>query len=142
MKTKLFNYPEGRFPNRGRSVLVATTFAFAVSACGGGGSESGTATPVTTSTPVSPEVTPALVAVTSSYSGFQLSAFNRLNAARVSAGVSALEQNAQLDAAAQAHALYMGRNRVLGHYETPTVPFFTAVDPKAVHRYKGTKAPS
>lgn len=65
---------------------------------------------------------------TSSHTGEKLAAFTRLNEARLAAGVGAVEQNAQLDAAAQAHATYQVRNYVRGHGEDPNKPWFTGTD--------------
>ncbi|WP_161567727.1 CAP domain-containing protein [Pigmentiphaga sp. H8] len=66
---------------------------------------------------------------TSSHTGDKLAAFTRLNEARLAAGVSAVKQNAQLDAAAQAHATYQVRNYVVGHGEDPNKPGFTGTGP-------------
>ena len=106
-----------------RVPVGAMAMAAVLYGCGGGASSpEGPATALPEEKPVTLPITkmPA-----SSYSGFKQEAFERLNEARIAAGVSAVKQNAQLDAAAQAHAEYLAGNYVTGHYEDPAKPLFT-----------------
>lgn len=106
-----------------KAPLGAMTMAAVLCGCGGGGSSQ--EGPTTTLPEANPITLPITEMPTSSYSGFKQEAFERLNEARIAAGVSAVRQNAQLDAAAQAHAEYLAVNYVTGHYEDPTKPLFT-----------------
>ncbi|MDX3907353.1 MAG: CAP domain-containing protein [Pigmentiphaga sp.] len=109
-------------------IIRALPLTALLTACGGG-DDGGSAGPGPTPTPPSEIDQPITEMPTSSYTGDKLAAFIRLNEARLAAGVSAVEQNAQLDAAAQAHATYQVRNYVTGHGEDPDKPWFTGQDP-------------
>lgn len=102
--------------------------------CGGGEAGSDHSGPpgsdATPGAPANPVTQPLTEMPASSYDTFRREAFVRLNEARLAAGVGALKQNAQLDAAAQAHATYLVRNYVTGHYEEVGKPFFTGVRPR------------
>jgi len=49
----------------------------------------------------------------------------RLNAWRATAGVSSLTENATWSAGDYAHAVYMVKNDLVTHYETPGVPYYS-----------------
>jgi cysteine-rich secretory family protein/repeat uncharacterized protein DUF346 len=51
--------------------------------------------------------------------------FDRLNLWRHTAGVPTLTENATYDAGDAAHSLYMVKNNLVTHYETPGVPYYT-----------------
>lgn len=131
MKTTLFPVLP-KFLQPALRVLPLTAL---LAACGGGGSDGPPATPQTPPTPDTDR--PITEMPVSSYTGDKLEAFMRLNQARLAAGVSAVEQNAQLDAAAQAHATYQVRNYRVGHGEDPGKPWFTGVDHRARARAQG-----
>jgi len=116
----------GSFPG-----LICTLPLTAVlAACGGGGEGGGSPPPAPPAPPPGQEITQPITEMpTSSHTGDKLAAFVRLNEARLAAGVSAVRQNAQLDAAAQAHATYQVRNYVVGHGEDPGKPGFTGSGP-------------
>jgi IPT/TIG domain-containing protein/cysteine-rich secretory family protein len=50
----------------------------------------------------------------------------RLNGWRANAGVTALTENATWSAGDASHALYMVKNDLVTHYETPGVPYYTS----------------
>lgn len=111
----------GSFPG----FICALPLTAMLAACGGGGSSP----PAPPAPPPGQETTrPITDMPTSSHTGEKLAAFTRLNEARLAAGVGAVEQNAQLDAAAQAHATYQVRNYVVGHTEDPNKPWFTGTN--------------
>ncbi|OVZ61858.1 hypothetical protein CDO46_18325 [Pigmentiphaga sp. NML030171] len=115
----------GSFPG-----LICTLPLTAVlAACGGGGEGGGSPPPAPPAPPPGQEITQPITEMpTSSHTGDKLAAFVRLNEARLAAGVGAVKQNAQLDAAAQAHATYQVRNYVVGHGEDPNKPWFTGTN--------------
>jgi len=112
------------------SLMRALPLAALLAACGGGESGGGGSLPAGPApSPPDPEITrPITDMPTSSYTGDKLAAFGRLNEARLAAGVGAVRQDAELDAAAQAHATYQVRNYMVGHGEDPSRPWFTGVD--------------
>jgi hypothetical protein len=131
----------------GRALIACSCVAIA--ACGGGGGGGG-ALPVLTSAPASnsgaPPVDPPVAATPND--GAQPStlittvpldtygagsegrqAFELLNAERGRCGFGLVAQNAQLDAAAQAHADWQILNSQLSHTEVAGTPGFTGVTP-------------
>lgn len=124
-----------------RKSLLCVVLASAMAAGCGGGGDGGSGNGGHGNVPVDPAPTPGgsdsgspapdpiTDLPTSSYTGAVLEMFNTLNASRIAAGVSALRQNVQLDAAADAHSRYMSANYVLTHYEEPGKPGFTGVTP-------------
>jgi len=123
-------------------LLRALPLSVLLAACGGGGDDGGPGPTGPQVPPPGPETSQPITEMpSSSYTGDKLAAFVRLNEARLAAGVSAVEQNAQLDAAAQAHATYQVRNYEIGHGEDPGKPWFTGTDPVSrarTHGYSGT----
>jgi len=117
--------------------LRALPLAALLAACGGGGGDDLPAAPQTPPPEPPTHSQPITEMPSSSYTRDKLDVFVRLNQARLAAGVSAVEQNAQLDAAAQAHATYHVKNYVVGHGEDPDNPWFTGVDPTARARAQG-----
>jgi len=110
-------------------LLRALPLSVLLAACGGGGDDGGPGPTGPQVPPPGPETSQPITEMpSSSYTGDKLAAFVRLNEARLAAGVSAVEQNAQLDAAAQAHATYQVRNYEIGHGEDPGKPWFTGVN--------------
>jgi uncharacterized protein YkwD len=59
---------------------------------------------------------------------------NRLNAWRVSTGLSGLSENTTWSAGEYNHAVYMVKNDLMTHYETPGVPYYTAEGDIAAHK--------
>ena len=105
--------------------LLSAVVLAALASCGGGGG-GGELTP-----PAAPQV-----AVAPALSGFyaagseELAAFNLLNLEREHCGFGSLAQNAQLDAAARAHADYQIFNNLISHVEVAGNPNgFTGVLP-------------
>ncbi|HEY3046279.1 MAG TPA: CAP domain-containing protein [Polaromonas sp.] len=88
---------------------VAALLAFA--GCGGGGG-GGVASPATL-----PAAVTTVFPSTHAAGSEELAAFNLLNAERERCGFGSLAQNAQLDAAARAHADYQIVNSVVSHLE-------------------------
>lgn len=126
--------------NQNVKKLLSLAMLAVLTGCGGGGGggDDGAPEGPTTPTPApQPGVTLPSPQVPSSHSGFNLAVYERLNQARVAAGVSALKQNAQLDAAAAGHANYLIQNNVTGHYQQPSDPHFTGADPAARARSNG-----
>lgn len=126
-----------------RSGRWATTIAAALMAAGcGGGSDDAPAT--TTAAAVStekPVEQPILTMPTSTYTGMYAQAFQRINEARIAAGVSALKQSVELDRAAQAHAEYLAYHNLTGHYQSSLDALFTGtthVDRALAQKYKNT----
>ena len=124
--------------------LSALAVSLLVGACGGGGgsdvSNPGAvpATPSTVSRPL------AVTVAGSTYANgtAELGGWNTLQQARVLCGFGALKQNAQLDAAARSHALYLTSvsttESILSHYETITSnPHYTGYNPWDRTQYQG-----
>lgn len=72
----------------------------------------------------------------------QLSFFNALNAARVSAGAGAVNQSTALDTASQAHAQYLTANGIVSHTEDSSKPAYYEVTPSSRITRAGYTAPS
>lgn len=112
---------------RNLSVLSLTVALAACSGGGGGGSTPPAPVPPPPTGPVTELVAPAgtlqASAAPASYGGasIELSAFSALESARASAGAGYLNQSAQLDVAAAAHAAYITANIGDGlvHVEDP-----------------------
>lgn len=106
IKNSVFRIQKMLNMNSFRVTLLASAVAV-LTACGGGGG--GTTTPVVTTPP--PPVTAAASLITtvgpSTYTGEFAIAYNLINAERSRCGFGLLSQNAQLDAAASAHARYL-----------------------------------
>lgn len=104
--------------------LAAVAALLALAGCGGGGG-GGAAAPAALSTDAA-TVSPVVHAAGSE----ELAAFQLLNAERERCGFGGLTQNAQLDAAAMAHANYQVINSVVSHLEDASKPNgFTGVTP-------------
>lgn len=102
--------------------LLLTAVALAgLTACGGGG-DAGPAAPA--AAPVN-----TASALPSAAGSEDLAAFTLLNAEREHCGFGKLAQNAQLDAAAKAHADYQVINSVISHLEVSGKPGFTGASP-------------
>lgn len=108
--------------------VLALAVAATLVACGGGGSSSTPAPSTATNPAVQPSTLVTSVAA-ATYSGDTASAFNRLNAERLSCGFGLVAQNFALDKSAAAHSLYEVTNNIGGHTETPGAPGFTGVNP-------------
>jgi uncharacterized protein YkwD len=125
-----------------RHSLAAITCAL-VAACGGGGGGGGGVGVLPTGSPAPAQPPPSATAdggqsstlvasvppdtYGASSEGHQ--AFALLNAERQRCGFGLLAQNAQLDAAAKAHADWQILNNQLSHQETPGTPGFTGATP-------------
>lgn len=104
--------------------LLLTAVALAgLTACGGGG-DAGPAAPAALPAPVNTASALAYAAGSE-----DLAAFTLLNAEREHCGFGKLAQNAQLDAAARAHADYQVINSVISHLEVAGKPGFTGASP-------------
>lgn len=109
-----------------KHLILIITAAAALAACGGGGGSTTTpVAPVIPVIPVTPMPTPLTANLVTSVptptypaGSEELAAFNLLNAERTQCGFGKLAQNAQLDAAAKAHADYQLRNNVFSHFES------------------------
>ena len=131
------------------SLIATVAIAASLTACGGGNSgNASTSAPAGTSpapTPpsggasapttdvVSSAGTLQAAATAPSYaaSSQQLAFFNALNTARTAAGAGAVNQSAQLDTAAQAHATYLTTNQVVAHTEDSTNPDYYEATPSS-----------
>lgn len=106
-----------------------------LAACGGGGSggDSAESAPGIEFRPI--VTTPP----TSTYTQEQTekSLFDELNRIRIAGGFGALAQSAALDDAAFGHLEYTRINNVISHYQDPSLPGFTGVDPMARATAKG-----
>lgn len=104
-----------------RRVIAAASMLAMLYACGGGGGEETGATP---SDPAPADSSINSQVPSSSYAAGseELAAFNLLNAERIRCGFGALQQNAQLDQAALAHADWMLINNIYAHEESATYP--------------------
>lgn len=112
-----------------RRVIAAASMLAMLYACGGGGGEETGATP---SDPAPADSSINSQVPSSSYAAGseELAAFNLLNAERIRCGFGALQQNAQLDQAALAHADWMLINNIYEHEESTAYPNgFTGVYP-------------
>lgn len=110
--------------------------AAALAACGGGGGAdaptSNAGTSAASPAPIAPAPAPATTVVTVPSVGTylagseQANVFNLLNAERSRCGFGVLQQQAQLDQSAGAHAKFLTENGTYyGHDEAPGLPFFT-----------------
>jgi len=105
-----------------KKTIGATLVALALAACGGGGSETGTAAPTAPSIPIAPSDVMSSTGTLKASAGaatyvagsLQADAFAALNVARNAAGAGSVSQNAALDIAAAAHAKYLTTNIATG----------------------------
>ena len=72
--------------------------------------------------PAIPSAAPVHIATTPAAGSSWL---DRLNQWRISTGVATLTENTTWSAGDAAHALYMVKNNLVTHYETPGVPYYT-----------------
>jgi len=92
-------------------MALATVAALvALASCGGGGGGG-------SASPASPAAVTTVSSVTYAAGSEELAVFNLLNAERERCGFGSMAQNAQLDAAASAHANYQVINSVVSHLE-------------------------
>ena len=114
--------------------------AASLSACGGGGGASaptsnpGTSAAAPAPLPPVPVTTVVTVPTIGTYTvgSEQANVFNLLNAERSRCGFGLLQQNAQLDQSAGAHAAFLTENGTYyGHDEVAGLPFFTGVTESA-----------
>ena len=90
----------------------AAVLAAVLTACGGGGGGDSAATATAAAASVSPGAT-----LVSGFVEEDVAAFQLLNAERLHCGFGALVRNANLDAAARAHADYQAVNGIVDHLE-------------------------
>jgi uncharacterized protein YkwD len=113
------------------SAAVCACLALLLTACGGGGgggSGTGSTTTPTPSDPFIPStITVATVLPTYPGGSEELAAYNTLNNARTTCGFGGLNQNTQLDTAAQDHNNYLAVNNQYGHFQDPALAGFTGV---------------
>lgn len=114
---------------------ILTIAAFTLVSCGGGGGADNAAGLVTTlassTTTTQPSNSSIVLSVSSAnYSDAErMNAYTYLNSQRQTCGFGLLQQNTNLDLAAQAHSNYMLTNgESLGHSEDPSAPGFTGVN--------------
>lgn len=62
-----------------------------------------------------------------------------LNKIRTDTGLNSLIQSNILDTSAQAHAEYLVKNSIVGHYQSESKPYFTGVTPSDRAQYAGYK---
>jgi len=98
-----------------------------IGACGGGADGSQFTPPPPAP---APQPIPAQTSVPEpvGYDEYRLAAFNRINQIRLSAGLGMLEQNIELDRAAQAHANWQIANGIFSHLEDVGSNGFTGVN--------------
>lgn len=112
------------------SLLSLSLTAFVAACGGGGGAVAPTASPGTSAAAPAPATTVVTVPTPGIYlaGSEQNNAFNLLNSERSRCGFGALQQNAQLDQSAGAHATFLTENGTYwGHDERADLPFFTGV---------------
>lgn len=103
-----------------------------LAACGGGGGGSNSPAPTPTPTPAPTPVSNSTLVTSvasATYPGDFAAAYNLLNAERSRCGFGLLAQNAQLDAAAAAHAAYISATGSFSHAESPGPATFTGAAP-------------
>jgi hypothetical protein len=126
------NQTTARFP----LTIAATAALLALAACGGGGGGGSSSTPSTsgtsstgstssTSTTTPATVTGTLATPQYSANSAQLAALNLLNQYRQECGFPALQENTELDQAAEAHAQYEGLHNAVSDSETAGNTGFT-----------------
>lgn len=114
---------------------IAIAASLTLAACGGGGGSGSPSTSGTgssgstssTSTTTQAAVTGTLTTPQYAANSAQLAAFNLLNQYRQECGFPALQENSELDTAAQHHAKYMGLNSAPSDTETSGNSGFTGV---------------
>jgi uncharacterized protein YkwD len=126
-------------PNRWTTILAGLATAWALAACGGGGSNSSTPTPATpdpvvvTPAPIvippsTPPTTPAPVAgAPASVGNVAADGRNWINYRRGQIGMPLMTQNTLIDRAAQNHSDYQRLNDDITHDETAGKAGFTGV---------------
>lgn len=130
----------------GIKTLVSVLALAALAACGGGGGGSSSESssggdsssglpPLPAQDPIvvtTPEPEANLLAVAGVYSDAnRASAFDRLNAIRLQAGLGVLRQVAAIDVAAQGHADWLSYNNYVSHVQVVGTYGFTGVTPGA-----------
>jgi uncharacterized protein YkwD len=135
----MFSARPGLLTARGHALpVLALCSTIVLTACGGGGSATGSAGPsIATQRSISADVAAvtdlvgAVPAPSYPAGSNEWLAFQRLNRNRSTCGFGLLAQNAQLDAAATAHVKYVIGNQIVTHYETASSPGFSGTSPKA-----------
>jgi uncharacterized protein YkwD len=106
-----------------KSIVAALITALALAACGGGGSDGGSANGSTggmaTGFPGQNALAPVFT------NNVATDGFNWINYRRAQAGVGVLARNSMLDRSAQAHSDYQRMNNDVTHEEDPAKPGFT-----------------
>jgi hypothetical protein len=111
---------------------LAVVAALLLAACGGGGGGTSTTTSPPPADPFVPStITAATVSPTYPDGSEELTAYNTLNNARTRCGFGGLNQNTQLDTAAQDHNNYQSVNNAFDHFQDPLWPGFTGVTAQA-----------
>ncbi|HEU4372861.1 MAG TPA: CAP domain-containing protein, partial [Telluria sp.] len=132
--------------NRWATTLAGIATAWALVACGGGGSSSTDSSPgpvAVTPQPSNPvgTVTPEAGAPVS-VGNIAIDGRNWLNFRRAQAGIATLPENALIDHAAQAHSDYQKLNNEITHDEVAGKPGFTGTDLKARLNFAGYTIPA
>ena len=122
----------------GTRLIPAAVLVLLLAACGGG-SDSAAPPAVAASPPASTPLAAPPDVVSAYPSGSEeLAVYTLLNAERNRCGFGLLAANAQIDAAARAHADYQLINNRNSHLEDPNVPEgFTGIDPETRIRARG-----
>ena len=117
------------------SLSLSLSLTAFVAACGGGGGAvAPTASPGTSAAAPAPATTVVTVPTPGIYlaGSEQANVYSLLVAQRTQCGFGALQQNAQLDQSAGAHATFLTENGTYwGHDERADLPFFTGVTEQA-----------
>lgn len=105
-------------------IFIGASAAFLMAGCGGGGGGDTISSPVPLPTPVTIGESTIVSEITASDYGAgsaKEGAYIYINAQRVACGFGALQQNARLDRAAQAHSDYLAINNIsITHFEDET----------------------
>ena len=122
--------PEGRKDDNMKTIAQSFLLiaAAALSACGGGGGAGSPTSPGTSAASPALATTVVTVPTPGIYlaGSEQANVYSLLNAERTRCGFGALQQQAQLDQSAGAHAAFLTENGAgWGHYEQAGLPFFT-----------------
>jgi uncharacterized protein YkwD len=124
--------------------MTAIAASLLVVACGGGGggdsTNTSTSPSASTASPAASTTLNTMPSNTYAAGSVKAAIATQLNAYRIAMGVGAMTQDAPLDAAADAHALYLVTNSLVSHDEISTLPNYYETTPLSRGRKAGASS--